>query len=931
MNKFILHTIICLSITCVTNAQNSKRTPDDWFMLAEAEGKKDLRQVLYYVNKAIETATDKNYIEAHHKFRLQTLMTLEKWDTAYSCCQTMMRKDETDAEINHACGLVCLKLGKREEGYDLLKRAANSESRFHKPIFFVSFGDCLSERTDYYVEAIRMYSKVIAAPSAPAKDLFKAYQGRGKVFTAQGKTEEALYEFEQANRYATQLSTSDQAQHAYNLGNLLFESHNYAAAAEQFKKAADLNPTLHDALAKRGQCAYELHQWEDAMAHLTNAIDLQGSSDYYYHRSRAYLAHKQGELALKDMNTALRQSNFIPLYRYQRGSIQLKLKAYLLAIEDFAEAIRQQDALVNASVPQTKALSTDALAHVYALSGWAKLQQSKVSKNTTFAIAAKQDFDNALKINTKENLAMNGLALADIYIKPDSNFLPALDRAIAQNPSFAKTLLERGLLLLKIDATRAVKDFSKAIELITKQPDENDIEDLTDAYRYRIQAYEQLSNWDAMLKDLNGFLEKGDSNDLSRRAQAHYRLQWYEKALKDFNICLEKHPNNAMNWYYKSRCLEALQDETGCRIAAEKAFELDKKNTEITAHRTKCIANSQKKRRKSEKPIIIWHSLVQLNYPKDYQVRYGKGNDAYLELQGSVNSQSVLKEFVFEVNNQAQNVTLSPLNDTIYAFGVRVRLGREAYLSLLLKLRNEAGDTILQRDIFIEPLKKCTKSKRGLILVIGNQNYIDYGVLKNPNNDAIAVRDSFVKQGFDAITLLDGKLHEMESKVDSFIERSKDYEIICFYYAGHGTQSEGSNYLIPIDCKIENSLKFRAYNLQKLFNTFNNLPVEEQPCQSIILVDACRSDKSSGLRITERLPPNTIVGFSVDAGQEAADIAAKDAQHGLYTAYLLEHLLKSEAFEEILKQVRGAVAAASNQTQTPVYVSSLEHALRLKN
>jgi tetratricopeptide (TPR) repeat protein len=945
MNKFILYTTICLSVICDTNAQDNKNTsPEDYFKSAETQVKikKDLRQGLYDINRAIEIATNKDYKEKYEKFRLQTVIALEKWDTAYSYCKIMIRQDGADAEINHNCGLVCLKLGNRkdmrEEGYDLLKRAANSERRFQEPLFFVSFGDCLSERMDY-AEAIFWYSKAIMfVPVSKAEVLFKAYQGRGKAYTAQGKTQEALLDFEQANRHATKLPAPDQAQHAYNLGILLLESRNYATAIEQFKKAADLNPTLHDALAKRGQCAYELHECKDAIAHLTNAIELQGNSDYYYHRSQAYLADKQLELALKDMNMALRQSNLMPLYHYQHGFIQLKLKAYPFAIEGFTAAIRRHDALVKEPVPQAPILSKEDLAKVYAHLGWSKLQQSKVAKNATFAIAAKQDFDNALKINTKESLAMHGLVLADIYIKRDSNYLPALDKAIAQNPPFTKTLLERGVLLLEIDASRAVKDFNKVIDLITKQADEfSDIQDLNDAYRYRIQGYKQLSDWNALLKDVNGFLAKGDSNDLSLRAQAQYQLQGYEAALKDFNSCLEKHPDDAMSWYYKSRCLEALQDLIGCRQAAQKASEFNQKNVEIAAYLKKIMAHIQKARQKTEKPIIIWHSLTQLNFG-NRQVTYGKGNDTHLELHGQIISQSNLTQLVFEVNNRAQNVTWNPLNDTTYAFGVRVRLGQEAHLSLSLKLTNESGDTIIQRSIFIESVKNCTKSKRGLILVIGNQHYMhsgNFAPLKNPINDAVAIAAGYERFGFDVMTLSDGTLHQIESKIDSLTERAKDYATICFYYSGHGTQSNGSNYLIPVDFKEENTLKFKAYNLQKLFNALSNLPVEEQPCQSIILIDACRDTVTlAGLRITESLPPNTIVGFAVDAGQTAEDIAANDPNHGRYAYHLLEHLGKAEAFESILKKVRAAVAAEAAKTaqkQTPVYQSSLERELRLGN
>ena len=84
-------------------------------------------------------------------------------------------------------------------------------------------------------------------------------------------------------------------------------------------------------------------------------------------------------------------------------------------------------------------------------------------------------------------------------------------------------------------------------------------------------------------------------------------------------------------------------------------------------------------------------------------------------------------------------------------------------------------------------------------LVIGNWNYTELGYLKNPRNDAEDMAAALKDLGFDVTTLLDASLVTMEESIERLEEKlsSSSEAIGLFYYAGHGVQSEGINYLIP--------------------------------------------------------------------------------------------------------------------------------------
>jgi len=215
---------------------------------------------------------------------------------------------------------------------------------------------------------------------------------------------------------------------------------------------------------------------------------------------------------------------------------------------------------------------------------------------------------------------------------------------------------------------------------------------------------------------------------------------------------------------------------------------------------------------------------------------------------------------------------------------------------------------------------------RRIALVIGNGAY-PTSPLKNPPNDARAVSGTLLGCGFQVQTLVDATLSRMESALRTFGQSLKAGGVGLFYYAGHGMQVKGINYLIPVGADIteEDEVRFKALDadqvLAKMESAANGL--------NLMILDACRNDPfgrswhrggPGGLAQMDA-PTGTYIAFATAPGKTASDGAG---ENGLYTQHLLRALQQPGLkVEEVFKQVRVGVRQASRDQQVPWDISSL--------
>ena len=219
-----------------------------------------------------------------------------------------------------------------------------------------------------------------------------------------------------------------------------------------------------------------------------------------------------------------------------------------------------------------------------------------------------------------------------------------------------------------------------------------------------------------------------------------------------------------------------------------------------------------------------------------------------------------------------------------------------------------------------------------LALIIGNAAYKDDRLI-NPVNDAQDVAALFKQSGFEVVYRENASLKEMHLALREFGDRLGRETLGLFYFAGHGVQVRGHNYLLAVDADIgrEDEVAFNALDLQAVLEKMDTA----RNHTNLIILDACRNNPfasrfklaNTGLAQIDA-PPGTVVAFSTAPGSVAADGSGRN---GLYTKHLLAHLGKSGVrIEDAFKQVRVAVRAESKGLQTPWESTSLEGELVLK-
>jgi hypothetical protein len=214
---------------------------------------------------------------------------------------------------------------------------------------------------------------------------------------------------------------------------------------------------------------------------------------------------------------------------------------------------------------------------------------------------------------------------------------------------------------------------------------------------------------------------------------------------------------------------------------------------------------------------------------------------------------------------------------------------------------------------------------RKFALVIGNSEYTEFARLKNPMNDANDMAAALHELGFTVDKVIDGSLDDMERAIERLKNRLSGSRNTYgfFFYAGHGVQSNGMNYLIPVGANIsgENYLRERAVSVQTMLAELNDAGND----LNIIVLDACRDNPfdwarergsgSRGLTVVPNQPADSILVYATSAGSAAAD---GEGRNGLFTTYLLKNL-KTPGLEvsELFRLTGADVKEASGQRQTP--------------
>lgn len=221
--------------------------------------------------------------------------------------------------------------------------------------------------------------------------------------------------------------------------------------------------------------------------------------------------------------------------------------------------------------------------------------------------------------------------------------------------------------------------------------------------------------------------------------------------------------------------------------------------------------------------------------------------------------------------------------------------------------------------IFILSSSVLAQEKR-LALVIGNEAYEHSSPLKNPVNDANLMTSTLEGLGFEVIKRTNATLENIQDAFEEFVLKMDEYDVALFFYAGHGIQVSGENYLLPIDAQLKNLVRvefeaFKVSNVNQFF-AYNNDKL------NIMILDACRNNPftswnrggGNGFQVVNNQAVGTIIAFATREGETAFD---GEGENGLYTKHLVKQMLIEQNITDVFQNTRLAVMEESRNQQVP--------------
>jgi tetratricopeptide (TPR) repeat protein len=462
----------------------------------------------------------------------------------------------------------------------------------------------------------------------------------------------------------------------------------------------------------------------------------------------------------------------------------------------------------------------EALSTIYAArgTGWA-------AKND-FARAI-VDFDASLRLNPKNSVALINRGAAWLLRGETDKAIADLDVAISLDPKNPAIYSSRGAMWRQLrEFNKSIADLNEAIRLEPKQ---------SQAYNNRALTWKDAGDYDRAIADLNDAIRL---NPADEKAYGNRGNLWRLKgdlvqALADLDTQIRLHPKDSFGYTlrgdtyrYKGDLDHALADYnealkiepdsistfTGRGLTYEKAGDLVRAREEFK----KALASPDQLRMDS--------------------------NKAALETARS-------RLAAYDTGEAQPTIPAAP-----------ARVTSETSIPTPV-----ASAPILTKAVAAPASQAAAPQGRRIALVIGNSAYQKVPALTNPQKDATAIATSLRNVGFDTVTLaIDATREKLIDALRAFADESEKADWAMVYYAGHGIEVNGQNYLIPTDAKLatDRDVQFEAIPLDQVMAS-----LEGAKKLKLVLLDACRDNPfAPQMRKTAAPAPAAVVAASTAGG-----------------------------------------------------------------
>ncbi|WP_027528568.1 caspase family protein [Bradyrhizobium sp. Ec3.3] len=491
----------------------------------------------------------------------------------------------------------------------------------------------------------------------------------------------------------------------------------------------------------------------------------------------------------------------------------------------------------------------------------------------------------------------------------------------------------------KGDYAKVIADATEAIRLEPSQA----------VYNLRGSAYFDKGEYDIAIADFDDALKLGPPSGIifHNRGNAYQGKKEYAKAIADFDAAIKADPKSAFSYQNRGNCKKALGELDGALADINQAIRLDPSLSQPLVHRTtiwrakgefdRAIADGTEAIRlaKDKPPVNIMtppNSVLISAYTFRGLAYEAKGDYAHAE-EDYKGALGVTASDAGSKSNQATaKVRLSLLSDTT------VPTPRDAPTSTAQQTTAPSGQQ--QASTAPSPLPAPAGRGKRMALIIGNGAYAHVKALPNPPNDARAVAKSLRDIGFTVSEGIDLDRATMQKMTRDFLRDAARAQVAVVYYAGHGVQIDGRNYLIPIDVE----LKAGANMTEAMIDTDTIMAgLDDQVRTNILIFDACRNNPmapqvaaaganrgiegASGLAAPASLGAGatlgagTLIAFATAPGQVALD---GEGANSPFSSALSRHIgTPGLEVQQMLTRVRAEVVSSTKNKQVPWSNSSL--------
>jgi tetratricopeptide (TPR) repeat protein len=559
------------------------------------------------------------------------------------------------------------------------------------------------------------------------------------------------------------------------------------------------------------------------------------------------------------------------------------------------------------------------------------------------------------------------------------------DRALGINPRFPHALWERGrAFAAKQELARAMADFNQAIKINTNY---------AFAYNGRGLIHHQQGNLDAAIADYGEAIRLEPTFALAyvNRSSTFAQKREFDRALADADEAIRMDSQYLNGYMQRGFVLKEMRNFDGALAAFNRAAEVDPKSPRPPVGRGE-VFNDKKD---YDRAIAEFDSAIRLDptYARASSdrayayLRKGDLDQAFNDVNEAIKHekaapfynvralvQHAKREYDEAIADLTQAIRLRPAYSTYHSNRGRTYNAKKEYdraiLDLNQSIRLDSANPLpywnratsyenkgeLDRALIdwrttlrldpdnqdaIKAIRRLEQEmaapgavrKNRVALVIGNADYKYGGRLANPVNDASDFANVLRKLGFDVIEGRNLDKRGMNEKITEFARKLDNASIGLFFYAGHGVQVDGDNWLIPIDARIENgdvrperaaALKTASINIAQVLSK-----MEAEQRVNLVFLDACRDNpfgRSTGLGQVKGLAPiqnavGTLTAFATKPDHVALD---GDGRNSPFTTALLQHMTTPGLeIGAVMKRVRVDVIKSTRGEQVPFDESSL--------